>query len=67
MAHHQYETAEYGEPLDLEDKIRVTAFRHGKRLKYKFERLDPPIVVTRPQISIDNGSVCSEDKGRSTT
>lgn len=68
MSHHQYEIAEYGEPLDLEDKgLRLRIFPHGKRCKLQLEPLNRPIVVTRPQISIDTDAIPTEDKGRPTS
>lgn len=66
---HQHEIAEYGEPLDIEDKgMRIRVFKHGRRAKIQLEHLlPPPFRVTKPKNCVDTSAPSKEDKGRSTT
>lgn len=63
----QHEIAEYGEPLDLEDQgLRLRIFPHGKRVRLQLDQLIRPIVVKRPQISVDDASEPPHTKGQTT-
>ena len=48
MSQHEY--ADYGEPLDFEDKgMRLRIFKHGKRVKLQLDPLNRHIPITRPK------------------
>lgn len=65
---HHYETADQGEPVELDDTYRIVAYHHGDRVRYRFERLDPPIIVKRPGIgNLDKSLPTGEDAEDSTT
>ena len=49
MSNHQYLTADFEEPIDIDGRYHVRVFKHGDRLRYHVQGLNPPVVLTKPK------------------
>jgi hypothetical protein len=61
----RFESVEFEEPIVIDGKYRIRAIRHGRRLTFEVERLDPPLVIRKETVDKRGGS--SEDKSDSTS
>lgn len=63
---HQYLTADWEEPIEIDGRYHVRVLKHGERIRFHVQGLNPQVVLSKPRKIVDKSDQPKETKGRTT-